>query len=146
VPIRTVLKIRREEPEAFIRYRSTLNQVVQTYVKPGEVLTPKQAAELYHDHIRPELAELRIKAKTSFRAAVRKSVSKVLVSGAALSIGIMGGLLPNELGKLFTAIGGMKVLTDIGDAIAAIQRRPYEIRNDNLYFLLRLASEAELRH
>lgn len=137
-PIRTVLEIRAQEPEAFIRYRSTLNDVVREHIRPGTFLGPGESSQLYNDVLRPRIAKLRSEVVAIRRRSTRKAMAKIACSFAAITLGVVNGLLPTELAKLFTAVGGVSLLKDIGEALAEIQHRPSEVRNNDLYFLLEL--------
>ena len=143
VPIRKVLQIRAQEPEAFIRYRSALNDIVREHIRPGIFLGADEASELYHDVLRPRIAKLKSEATARERSSRRKAAAKVVCSFAAVTLGVVNGLLPAELAKLFLAVGGVSLLKDIGEALADIQRKPSEVRNNDLYFLLDL--EAGMR-
>jgi hypothetical protein len=138
VPINEVLKIRSREPEAFLRYRSTLNRIVQEHVRPGAFLGTEDASLLYHDVLRPQLARLKSEVLARRKTSQRKALAKIGCSFAAITLGVVNGLLPAELAKLFTAVGGVSLLKDIGEAVADIQRKPNEVRNNDLYFLLEL--------
>ncbi len=76
-PLDFILKLREDEGDAFIRYRAALNGIARDYLDPGDLVTETQAVELYHDVLRPRLAELNILSKQQLRTAVRKTLTKV---------------------------------------------------------------------
>jgi hypothetical protein len=136
VSVEKALEIRLREPDAFVRYRSALNKIVRDHVRSGTFLGEEDATQLYHDVLRPEIAKLKSDALARQRASRRKALAKIGCSFAAITLGVVNGLLPTELAKLFTAVGGFSLLKEIGEAVADIQRKPNEVRNHDLYFLL----------
>jgi hypothetical protein len=60
----------------------------------------------------------------------------------AVGLGAYGGLLPSDLGGLLKMAGGVGLLSQIGEAVGLIEKSPAEIRNQNLYFLLKLQNLA----
>jgi hypothetical protein len=141
VLIRKVVQIRAQEPEAFIQYRSALNNIIREHIRPGTFVGPSHATQLYHDVLRPRIAKLKSEADAWARSARRKA-AKVACSLAAIALGVVSGLLPADLAKLFAAVGGVSLLRDIGEALANIRRKPTEVRNSDLYLLLGLDGAA----
>jgi hypothetical protein len=141
VPLSTLIRLRKNEPEAFIRYRATINNIVRTRVASDRRLTAKEAKEVYEDELRPCVAELRTVSKTATRTGVRQSIVKAGASALAVSIGLFSGLLPSEYSAIFSAIGGISFLRDMAATMASIKRDSPEVRNHNLYFLLSLDRE-----
>lgn len=138
VPIHTVIKLRQEEPEAFLRYRAAIARIIREFSREKEKLTEKEAKSISGDVLQPELARLRIQASAIRRAGVRKAVAKAAASFAAVGLGVYGGLLPSDLAGLLKVAGGVGLLSQIGEAIGLIERNPQEIKNHELYFLLKL--------
>jgi hypothetical protein len=138
IPLDTVLKVRHEEPEAFVNYRNALNGIVKDYARASRQIGDSEARQIYGDVLRPQLEKLEAEAKNQRRSLLRKAAVKTLASSAVLAFGIYGGILPRELAELVKAVGGFSVLKDIAEAVGAIERNPAEVRNHNLYFLLRL--------
>jgi hypothetical protein len=141
--IKGALKLRKSEPEAFIRYRASLNQIARQY--DGK-LSDHDARQLYHDVLRPRISELQTASKNAARLGIHRLATKLSVSAFVISIGVIGGLLPKEIRQLFAAVGGFKMLSDISESAFSIERRPNEVRNHELYFLLRLSEAGRLPH
>jgi len=138
VPLETVMKVRRDDPLAFQNYRSTLTGIVKTYVREGRTVGKKEAAEIYQDILEPRLVALQTQAKNPRRTALKKGLLKAVASSALVGIGIYSGILPSNVRELVTAIGGFNVARDLAETLGAIEANPGEVRNHNLYFLLRL--------
>jgi hypothetical protein len=143
IPIERVLRLRREEPEAFLSYRSALTDIVKTYVSSRKSVGDAEAKDIYTDLLKPQLDLLQAKAKNTRSNQVKKSMLKVAASSALVALGIYGGVLPANLGELVKMIGGFNVAKDLAEALGAIEKNPLEVRNHNLYFLLRLRQEAD---
>ena len=60
----------------------------------------------------------------------------------AISMGLFGGLLPKEFGQILSTVGGVGFLSELGETLTGIRRDSPEVRNDDLYFLLRLSRES----
>jgi hypothetical protein len=143
IPISTILKVRHREPEAFQNYRSTVTGIVKEYAGDRKAIGVAEAKEIYLDRLKPQLDTLQAQAKNVRREQVKKGLLKVAASSALIGLGIYSGILPSQLSNLVKAIGGFNVAKDLAESLASFQRNPTEVRNHNLYFLLRLKQEAE---
>jgi hypothetical protein len=141
----TVMRIRRQDHESFLVYRNTLMKIVRDYIKTQKIVSDREAREIYTDILQPEITKLSNQARIQRRAAGKKFAIKAGVSGVAIALGVWGGLLPAELAGLFKAVGGFNLLKEIGEALASMEKNPAEIRNHNLYFLLRLKEQTPHR-
>ncbi len=142
IPMRTVLRVRSEEPEAFLQYRAAMDSIVSGYIKRRRVVGRKEAREIYSDILRPEILRLDSQAKAIRRATIRKATAKAVVAAGVVGLGIFGGFLPTQMAEIIKAVGGVSLLRELGEAFAAVEKNPAEIKNSNFYFLLRLAQEA----
>jgi hypothetical protein len=143
IPIAMILRVRQREPEAFQNYRSAVTGIVKEYAAQGKTVGVAEAKEIYTELLKPQLNALETQAKNVRREQVRKGLLKVAASSVLIGVGIYSGVLPSQLTNLVTAIGGFNVAKDLAESLAAMQRNPAEIRNNNLYFLLRLKQEAK---
>lgn len=143
VPIQTVLKVRSEEADAFRQYRAAISKIVGEYIRQRKTVGRREAKDIYSDVLRPELMKLNSEAKAVRRTAIKKAVAKTLIAGGVVGLGVFGGLLPTALSDLAKAVGGVGLVRELGEALSAIEKNPAQIRNNNMYFLLRLAQETE---
>jgi hypothetical protein len=141
LPLRTALKIRKNEYESFLVYRSALKEILSTYNKAGAVLTSSEARDIVNDIISPQVSKLRVEAAAKRRSLLKKSVAKATVPVAMVSLGVIGGLIPHELAKIFEW-SAIALSAQIAEAFASIEKNPSELQNQNFYFLYRLAQEA----
>jgi hypothetical protein len=141
IPISAILRLRRDEPEAFQNYRTALTGIVKNYVVKGKSVNDTEAREIYLDLLKPELDALQAKAKNIRQAQMRSGLLKAVASSALIGLGIYGGVLPSHLADLIKTIGGFSVAKDLAETLGAIAKNPTEVRNHNLYFLLRLKQQ-----
>jgi hypothetical protein len=142
IPLTTILRTRREDPEAFQNYRSAISGIVKNYVRGGHVVGDHEAREIYSDLLKPQLDALEVKAKNVRRSQVKKGLLRVAATTAVMGLGIYSGLLPSELADLVKAVGGFGVARDLVETVASLKDEAPEVRNHNLYFLLRLKSKS----
>jgi hypothetical protein len=64
LPLRSVLKLRMEEPTAFDQYRFALSGILAEYVSKQKVVRPSDARLIYKEKILPEILRLRRRAET----------------------------------------------------------------------------------
>jgi hypothetical protein len=143
LPLDRVMRIRKEDREAFDSYRVTLSKIVKENIETDKQLTEGQARELYNDVLRPEVANLEQQAKNERKSALKESALTAGISAGVIALGAYSGLLPTQFTALCTAVGGIKLVSDLVKSVAAIQKNPTKVRNSNLYFLLRLRQEAD---
>jgi hypothetical protein len=141
VPVRTILGVRRSEPEAFENYRSTMTEILKKHAGKGRSVSDAEAKDIYLDVLKPKLDALQAQASNLRKSQLKRSLLKVAASSALIGLGIYGGVLPSQLADLVKAIGGFSVAKDLAETLGAIEKNPAEIRNHNLYFLLRLKQE-----
>jgi len=142
VPIETVVKIRREDNEAFQQYRSTLGEIIKRYVSSDKQIRTPEAKEIYFDELEPRLRELQRRARFERRTVLKKGVLKTAATTAMVGLGIYSGILPPHLIEICKSIGGVKLAADVAEIFASMEKHPPAIRNHNLYFLLRVKEEA----
>jgi hypothetical protein len=145
VPVRTILKLRASEAEAFQSYRSTLTGIVRNHVGTGKSVGEAEAKEIYLDVLKPTLDALQVQATNIRKNQFKKGILKAAASSVLIGLGIYGGVLPSQLADLVKAIGGFSVAKDLAETFGAIEKNPTEVRNHNLYFLLRLKQEGAQR-
>jgi|GEM_PF-5092005 len=142
VPIDIAIKLRKEEPDAFELYRTTIAKIIRECSKENPRLSEKDAKKVSSDILEPGLARLRIQANSIRRAGRKKLAAKILGSSAVIGMGLYAGVFPPNLAGVLTMAGTVTLLSQIGEAIALIEKNPAEIKSHDLYFLLKLQSRA----
>jgi len=138
VPVEKLIQLRRDEPHAFVLFRSSLMKSAAELRGSGSAFNEKHARELYGDVLQPGLAKLEEKMKSAREDALRSSAKSAAAFALTLSFGLHLGLLPTEIQAALSALGLWKFSNDflgkVGDAVDP-QRT---IRGESLYFLWRM--------
>jgi hypothetical protein len=135
--LRAVLRLRKKEPDAFVRYRDALTRIINEFLRTHTRLTKRDAEEIFHDYIESEIRKIR-QAITS----KRKSAAKQFAAGAAglfasVAIGAFGLPVP---APVVTAVQAGTALLLGNTARECLAHS--EDRTNNFYFLLRLTQAA----
>jgi hypothetical protein len=141
VPLEHIVKIRKEDHTAFLNYRIALQKIISQYVGDKAELTDNAARELFSDELEPKIREMEVLAATERRTTLAKSGAKVAATFAGVYMGVHAGIIPSEMATIVNALGGVKILADLAEAIATLNNST--VRNHNLFFLLRLKQESD---
>jgi hypothetical protein len=141
LPLRRLLTIRRSDYESFLSYRAAMQQLIRDCIATGGHIDRDSAREICLDIIAPQVRKLRVDAKVKRKSAIRKAIGGTAAVSAAIGLGLLSGMIPPELQRVFQ-IGGVALAGKLGDIIGAIEKHPSEIRSHNMYFLLKLISQA----
>jgi hypothetical protein len=139
LPIRTILKIRDENPQSFEAYRSTLKKIVKDHVEQSQSATEEEARDLYEDVLAPVLTQLRVEAKRQHNRWVRKSLTTAAFAVGVVSLGATGIL---QSAQVMALLGGATV-KGLVDQLGEADTEP--VNSSSLYFLLRLQDKAKHR-
>jgi hypothetical protein len=140
VPLRRILRIRASGYDSFQLYRSALQQVIRDHVSSGRPCDPDTAREICADVILPQVRKLRAEAKAQRSSASRKALAGAGAVSAAIGIGLISGMVPPTLERVFQ-IAGVALAGKLGELVGSIEKHPAGIRSHNMYFLLRLLGE-----
>jgi hypothetical protein len=93
VPIPTLLQIRKDEGDAFERFRGRLRQAFTESLSAQKTSkdVEKAALEIRRDLIDPELREIRARLKRGTSALGKKSVVGIILGGLATTCGLLAG-------------------------------------------------------
>ncbi|HET9283579.1 MAG TPA: hypothetical protein VFR24_16605 [Candidatus Angelobacter sp.] len=141
VPIETIIRIRREDHEVFVNYRSAFQKILKDYVVTKKRIGEAEAKGLFTDILEPEIRKMNVKASTERKSILKKSTAKVVFTSAAVCFGVHTGIVPTQMAAIIAALGGFSVIGNLAESLAALN--PASVRNENLYFLLRLKKEME---
>ena len=129
---KTLLKLRRDEGEAFNVYRDRVRQLVE-----DASLSESEFREAFRDLVEPELHKIE-KAVATAKKMVRGSVREKLVFGAGLAtVGLAAGTVSPEAGAVLSALGGGHVTTELLSSLNRLLREPEEALTSDFYFLWR---------
>lgn len=133
--IKDLIKLRKREEEAFIQYRSALNEAIDEFRLNKSGFTENDARSLYSDVIAPRLSALEQRTQHAKRDLLSKGYRPLIAVTAAISFGLYTGFIPAEIAEIAKVIGFTKVAADILEKIMAFGDAEKTIKSDELYFL-----------
>lgn len=134
VAITDLIKLRKREEEAFIRYRHALNEAIDEF-REGSTFTERDAKTLYSDVIAPRLSSLEQGIKDAKRDMVRKPLTSIGALVGVISFGMYTGFLPTEVIAMAKALGFSKFAYDVLEKALSLKDTEKNIRSEDLYFL-----------
>jgi hypothetical protein len=142
VAITDLIKLRKREEDAFIRYRHALNQAIDEF-REGNAFTERDAKTLYSDVIAPRLSSLEQGIKDAKRDLVRKPLTSVGALVGVISFGMYTGFLPSEVIAMAKALGLSKFAYDVLEKALSLKDTEKNIRSEDLYFLWKVRRTAQ---
>jgi hypothetical protein len=142
VPIADLLTLRNREEEAFSRFRASLAKTVSAVVDEESRLSSEQAKKIYHDVLRPGLADLDLRVSKAKRDLIAAPLREAAAWTGALGFGMYFGLLPATLFEAATALGLVKTAAEV--AARGLNRRntTVAVREHELYYLWKVREGA----
>jgi hypothetical protein len=144
LPLATLLRIRREERDSFIRYRSALSQLLNEIVLRKRRIGKREIQELYRDKIEPELHRMKSELRQEQKRQSRRIIGGAVSLAASVALGAFGGFLPllaKGAAVGATAMVGGRLFSKAAEEVCEHGANLRE-RND-FYFLVRTAQESE---
>lgn len=143
LPVSTLLRIRREDRNAFARYRSALRQLLNEMVLRKRRISKREVDELFRDKIVPELLRMKSELRQERKRQTRRIAGGIASLSAGVSLGAFGAFLP-MLAKA-AAVGaslmvGGRLLSKAAEDVCE-HGSNLAAKND-FYFLLKVAEEA----
>lgn len=142
--IATLLKIRREERDSFLRYRSAVELLLTDIVKKKKGIGKREIQELFRERIEPQLLRMRSELRQEGRRQRRRILGGIGTLAATVALGAFGGLLPVLAKGAAVAAGSMVGGRLLSKAAEATCEHGASLREQNdFYFLLRLTQESQ---
>jgi hypothetical protein len=137
--IESLLRLRLQEGEAFAVYRDNLYKIIQKC----ETATRDEAIEMIEDVIRPEINNINQLIKSSRKLLGASLRNEVLVTSAALAIGLSSGALSASGAAILAAVGGVRSLSSIADKVFHRLDTPIEVKRNPYYFLWKIRDDVK---
>jgi hypothetical protein len=138
IRLETLLKVRRQDGDAFVAYRAALDQAASEASRKG--MTPAQSRQIYSDVIQPKLSALERKYDVIRRRSKSDLVISYAMPAAILAMGVICG--PSHgIGSLLEVAGGWELVKNLARQLQPIQQAAASldpIRIDPMYFLLKM--------
>jgi hypothetical protein len=145
LPVSTLLRIRREERDAFVKYRLAIQQLFTEMISAKKKISKKDVQELYKQRIEPELIRIRSELQHERRRQSRRVIGGAAALAASVAMGAFGGVAPiliKAAGVAASAMVGGRLFSKAAEQIC---EHGANLRQQNdFYFLLRVAQESEM--
>jgi hypothetical protein len=138
VDIEDIVKLRSRERDSFIRFRGALNKAIDEYYNRKKSFTEKEAKELYHDIIAPEISGLENKMKKASKDLINDSLRSAVGIVGSISFGMYSGILPPNWMAIAKTAGLLKFGGDFIKGIMSLGDGRNEIKTEDYYFLWKL--------
>lgn len=139
VPIETLLRIRVEEADSFLRFRDALQAAVKERLRTSPLTDAVALAEeIRLDLIEPELNSIRSKLHAIERSLSKKSALGIALSGLTTVCGLLAGIPPAAAVTAgVTALSSATIATGFKDL-----DRKEEVRLSDMFFLWKAIEHA----
>ncbi|WP_305457652.1 hypothetical protein [Photobacterium leiognathi] len=138
ISVSNLLKLRKREQEAFIRFRAILDKSVSEALALKGSFTEKDARELFADVIEPDLALLETKTKIATKDLIKKPLISLAGVGAAIGVGAYTGMLSGDMALAAKALGLSKIAYDSVTSTLEMADISKEIRQEDYYYLWKM--------
>ncbi|MFH1560910.1 MAG: hypothetical protein ABID84_05865 [Chloroflexota bacterium] len=133
--LQDLLRLRQDEADAFITYRSALNEAIKSYLAEHDNLSENLAQQIYLDIVQPKGAALAQRVKSTQEGLRKTSKRKTLMAFGVFGIGLASVLGIGGLAPMLGTIGGAALAqAAILDHLKA-RDIPKDVLQDSFYFL-----------
>lgn len=139
ISITKLIKLRKNEGEAFEVYRDKLNSIVKL-----NNMSSNESKDYYNDEIRPELNKINLTIKNNRKLLWGNVKTNLILASTYVSASLYSGILPSNIGEIVASIGGFGFASSISHDMIKIIKKP-SIRENELYFLWKLNSENKIK-
>ena len=139
---RKLLRLRKEEGEAFVQFRASLKKAVKEYTARGEELTEALAREIYGDVIQPQLSNIEGRMRVARKGLLKDVCCSAAAWTAAISVGTCAGVLTGDVASVAAALGMTGVVAEV--MAGALRRANFEdeLKQEDMYFLWKAGKKA----
>jgi len=140
LPVETLMRIRREERDSFVRYRYALHQLLSEVVAKKKRTSKREIQELFREKIEPEIKRMKSELKLERKRQAKRIVGGAVGLAASVALGAFGGFLP--LLAKGAAVAGSAMIGGrlLSKAAEQVCEHGANLREKNdFYFLLRAA-------
>lgn len=129
--INKLIKLRKNEGEAFKTYQDAFSSALKTV----KTLSGNEVEELYLDTIRPELNKIQLTIMNSKRLLWGDIKRDVVIGSSFVAAGLSAGFVPDNIGQIVSAVGGIKYAGQLAKNIQGLITEPQTIKENPYYFL-----------
>jgi len=131
VRVEELLKVRKNETDAFNVYRNSFNAILDN----GKNLSEDELKEFIKDAIQPQIDKIQHALTSSKKTIKNKTAGEVVLGSAIFSAALFSGLVPIEYATGITSLAGFHNTYKIGKGLWDYKSSEDQIRNNDYYFL-----------
>lgn len=140
LPVETLMRIRREERDSFVRYRYALQQLLSEVVARKKRTSKREIQELFRENIEPEIKRMKSELKLERKRQAKRIFGGAAGLAASVALGAFGGFLPLLAKGAAVAASAMVGGRLLSKAAEHVCEHGATLREKNdFYFLLRAA-------
>lgn len=139
VPIENLIKLRRNEGEAFAVYRDKLSKILTI-----DNITLKESKQLFYDEIKPEINKMNLVLSNNKKAMWGSIKSNIFLASTYISATLFAGILPANIEKIVASVGGFGFAKNIGQDVLSLLKSQ-EIRKNEFYFLWKIQKDNKIK-
>jgi hypothetical protein len=139
VPIENLIKLRRNEGEAFAVYRDKLSKILTI-----DNLTLKESKQIFYNEIRPEINKMNLVLSNNKKAMWGSIKSNIFLASTYISATLFAGILPANIDKIVASVGGFGFANNIGKDVLNLLKNQ-EIRKNEFYFLWKIQKDNKIK-
>jgi len=137
-----LLKLRKQEGNAFEDYRNNLRRVIKE-------LKPKSASEVreaFQEKVKPEIDKIQRKIKERNKLLIKNLSIDAIIYTGIVTIGLFSGLLPANIGTIVGALGGIGFGHSLVKRLTNFVTVPGECRENPYFFLWKVKKRGTQKH
>jgi hypothetical protein len=145
LPVASLLRIRRDERDSFLRYRSALEQILIKISERHKRVGEREIRDLFKEVIEPQLVRMKSELHQESRRQRRRIIGGLGTLAASVALGTFGGMVPLLIKASIVGAGSMVGGRLLSKAAETTCEHGAILKEKNdFYFLLRLTQEAEV--
>ncbi len=137
------LELRSREPEAFVRFRGAILAALREYSKRSADFHGKDAEQIYHDIIAPQIASLDLAAKRAAKLPLKNMTRDIIAWTGIIGFGSAMGWLSSDAKTLAASIGAVNIGQSVIKSLIPDPAAIDDLKANPYYFLWKVKGEVE---
>lgn len=129
-----LIKLRKEEGEAFEVYRDSLNKLLDDFSETE----PDKIKQALSDVINPELHKIEKKISDSKKLLFKDLGKDVVVGSLFVGVSMFSGIIPPNLAEIVYSLGGIQYANQLSSKISDNMKNMKDVKENEFYFLWKL--------
>jgi hypothetical protein len=131
-----LIKLRKDEGEAFQTYRSSITSLLVNADKPNYDLS-----QAFKEEIEPEIFKMDQTIKTNKKLIYSDIKKDLLVGTTFVSIGLFSNIVPANVAQIIAGLGGINYAGKFGDNFKKLVNIETDIRSNKYFFVWKLKNK-----